>query len=162
MKHLFSFAAISLFASAAFAWPTVGDTATYGAVVAQAGHSITGTVQLTITAINQSTDQLTAQIVQTVNGKSQSETRVVKYSDMANAANQIPQLLANCAQYGGVPEQVTTSAGAFNTCKLASDDGDSKGFTWYANVVFGWVKQSHTNSQGQATDLVLNTFSAAH
>lgn len=160
MKKFIAIALFNLFSASAFAWPTVGDRANYDMVI-DVGQQIRGSLSLATTELNSSQDQVTVHVTTTVQGEKVNESdNQVSLSEFRRFAETLPSFIAACAQNGGTPETITTPAGTFNTCKIPNDSEGHTGFTWFANVVYGWVKQvDNDTANGQTTTLTLNSFS---
>jgi hypothetical protein len=155
MKMFSVFMLSNLVAVAAFAWPNVGDTTTYDLNIQSGAQSTAGVLQLQTLAIDTAKDQMTIQQIVNVGGQNNTQSQVVKFSDFQNFAQNVASVLANCTQYGGTIDPVTTPAGTFNACKVADDDSGQKGFIWYADVIYGWAKQVNTQSNGQVVTVTL-------
>jgi hypothetical protein len=143
----------SVIASVSFAWPTVGDTVTYDLTVQQGTQVKSGTLQLSITAIDVAHDQLTLQQESVltlqhqgvVEKQSETQTKMERLSSFQQVAQAAPTVVATCAQYKGTVETVVTAAGVFPACKITSiDDATKQVVSWYADVLLGSVKQVMT------------------
>jgi hypothetical protein len=159
---MFSVLLISTLASAAFAWPTVGDLAVYDLTLQQGtAQPNVGSAQLQVTAIDATKDQLT--LVQTTDLGTQHNVQTLPQtlSGFTNMAQATPTVVANCAQYQGTVEAITTSTGVvIQACKMATSQANVTGFTWFGDVVFGMVKQV-TTQNGQTVTLVLRSATPA-
>jgi hypothetical protein len=162
---MFSVLLISTLASAAFAWPTVGDLAVYDLTLQQAGvaQPKIGTAQLQVTAVDASKDQLT--LVETTDLGTQHDVQTLPQtlSNWNGMAQAVPTVVAKCAQFRGTVESVVTSTGVtIPACKVAMDNAQSNvtGFTWFGDVVFGMVKQM-TVQNGQTETWVLRSATPA-
>lgn len=157
VKNLILFALPALFSSSAFAWPAVGDHATYDFVItAKAGPETVGVLDITIAAMDKTTDTITETYTSTVNGKASTSQQLAKLSDAQALASQMPSVLANCAGAGGVAETVTSPAGVFKACKFPTNQ--QKDFVWTANVPFGWVKGTETNPAGDVMVITIRAY----
>ncbi|MES3037488.1 MAG: hypothetical protein V4736_06225 [Bdellovibrionota bacterium] len=160
MNKMITFAVTSLLTSLAFAWPAVGDSSTFVAVSSVSGATSTMEVKITATAIDAAADTLTLEMVTlAADGQTQTETQTAPLSSFQQLAQALPMLLGNCAAVGGVVEVLKTDAGTFDTCKMTDDSAEQTGFIWFANVPFGFVKQTHTViATGATEELVLKSY----
>jgi hypothetical protein len=162
LRNIIGALVLTLTATAAFAWPKVGDTADYDIVVTQGAQSQAITMNVATITVDPTRDLIVQTTTLSANGRTQSQQQSGKLSDTQNFANAIPTLLAQCASRGGTLENVVTPAGTFNSCKIANNDSNSTGFVWIANVVNGWSKIVTTNtSNGQVTTGTIKAFTAA-
>lgn len=157
MKNVLSFLVVSLLMGAqAWAWPQAGDMAEYQVQVTLNGQSYSGQYIMKTTAIDAAHDSLALEITTAFQGSVSTKAVHVKLSDMQQVAARVPEIVLRCAEIGGVPEILTTAAGPFATCKMANDDEKTTGFIWYADVVYGWVKQvKKERTNNQVTDVLL-------
>jgi hypothetical protein len=118
---------------------------------------------LQVTAIDATKDQLT--LVQTTDLGTQHNVQTLSQtlSGFTRMAQATPSVVANCAQYQGTVEAITTSTGVvIQACKIATNNAQSSvtGFTWFGDVVFGMAKQV-TTQNGQTITLVLRSATPA-
>lgn len=119
---------LAAFVSAsAFAAPKVGDTATYAGT--QAGMALE--VTTTIVAFNAAAGTYTVKTDMLVAGQRNSSTEEQAGDDILDIETG-RQLVANCADAGGVPASITVRAGTFQTCNLQG--------VFIGAVPFGLVK----------------------
>lgn len=155
MKTVFMTLASLLVTASAFAMPAVGDHALYNVTISQGGQSANGTLETTITALNNGQYNVESKV--NIGGQSQVQNDQKAASDLLSDAV-LAQVMSNCAQYGGKMESVTVAAGTFNACALPAQDQGSTGFTWVAQVAFGIVKYDVTDANGQTTHAELQSF----
>ena len=162
MKNIFSLAiasVITLAATAAFAWPKLGDTAHYNLVMTGGTTTATGTLNLQITAIDAAADSVSVTETYTMQGQSGSDVQPAKLSEFQNAKNGVADVVLNCVKYKGTPEVVTFEGGNLKTCKVVDNNEKETGFMWYADVPFGFAKQFHTNTaNGQTQEITMTSF----
>ncbi len=90
MKKAFGFILVNLAASAAFAWPTVGDTALYD-VQLTGNVPMTGAYSLSTAAINAGTDEMMIHIMTDFHGAKSTQQTKVKLSDFQKLAQRLPE-----------------------------------------------------------------------
>jgi hypothetical protein len=140
---------VSLFAlvaaSAAFAMPKVGDSATLDGTLVGQGVNAKVTTNQKITAFNANTGVYTVLQTQTIAGQSQSKEVQVASGDMMSEETAAMVVQACESQAIGKKETVNVGAGAFDTCRVAGNDG---AVIWIAPVPFGVVKLQTAISVG--------------
>jgi hypothetical protein len=107
----------SLFSTALFAMPAVGDMATYK--VLANGYEII--LKEELVSYNSSTGSFTKVTTSLAFGQESTKSEVVAVADL-NTDAELNQLLAYCSnpQIGGTLETVSVTAGTFNTCAISS------------------------------------------
>jgi hypothetical protein len=147
--------AVTIISAAAFAWPTVGDQVNYDFTVESNGQSLAGQMSVAVESVNPASDSVGIVTNFTIAGQNQRQASNARLSEMTNLATSVPFVLANCQASGGQPEAVSTPAGVFQACKVAMNDGSRTGFTWVANVKFGFVKIDQIDSANGVRTIAL-------
>ncbi len=149
----------TLTATTAMAWPRVGDDAHYLMSTTGGPVPMSGTAELTVTGIDASQNLIRIRMTAYIAGYTESKEAIDKLSDAKNLAKLVPELVAHCDAHNGTSVQLATPAGVFSTCKISSDQGDKVVTTWYANVVFGYAKQTVlTRTAGITQAMILQSF----
>ena len=129
---------IAFAATAAYAAPKVGDSATLEGKFSGSGTKADVTTLQKITGYNANTGVYTIEQTQTVGADSQTKEIQVKAEDLMSeeTATMIVQV---CESQGiGKNEKVEVAAGSFTTCRVSNDGAT----LWVAPVPFGVVKLS--------------------
>ncbi len=125
------------FATTALAAPKVGDSATMDGTLIGDGINAKVSTTQKITALNANTGVYTVLQSQTVAGQVQSKEVQVAASDLMSEEN-AALIVSACESQGiGKSEHVAVGAGAFDTCRVTSQNGS---LLWIATVPFGVVK----------------------
>lgn len=157
-KALVFLAAGLLISVQAWAWPSAGDVAEYQIQVHSNGQVYSGQYIMKTIALNAASDILNLEITTVFQGSINTKSVNVKLSEMQQVATRVPVILSRCAEVGGTQEVVDTPAGQFAACKMANDNDKVTGFIWYADVVYGWVKQAKKErANNQVTEVLLTS-----
>lgn len=133
------FAAASLMASAAMAFPAVKDKSVFNGIYAgAAGGQIEFVQTLELTKFDASTNKFTlSNTFALPNGQVQAQEVEVDAAQLLDNAR-VQQILAQCEAAGGILAETTVPAGTYKTCQVPTQNG---GTVWVAEVPFGFVKE---------------------
>ncbi len=145
MKLMIAALALTAFSTLAQAMPAVGDFAAFdGTTVTSQGQQIAFHTEIALTQFDASQNAYLQQSVTTAPGiQPIQEQKWVNANELLSDAT-VQQILASCAQQGGVSETVTVPAGTFNTCKI-TDSSDGSMYN-VSQVPFGIVKATSTQT----------------
>lgn len=138
----------------AFANPNVGDTSVYDLETDIRGQTLKGEYTITVSAVNRAADTITQTVRVKFAGPESKQTLTLKLSQYEKDTATRADRVEHCAQNGGVPEQVTTPAGQFNTCKMPVETQDVHGFQWIANIPSGFVKYISKSGDTTTTQIL--------
>lgn len=140
MKNLIFFGLISCLSSMVFAFPKVGDVATFKGTFEGGGG---GSLPFVQTMTLKSEDLSGAVPLYTVEtslevdgGSKETQEQVLNLDDLLTKET-VDQILAECASHGGTKETVQLEAGAFLSCAVETGRG---GKIWISHAPFGIVK----------------------
>ena len=133
------------FSTAALAAPKVGDSATLAGNLVGNGINLKVTTFQKITAYDQNTDVFTVEQTQTIGAQAQTKDVQVKGSDMLTEETAALIVQGCASQKIGTKEHITVAAGAFDTCRVAGQNGST---LWIAPIPFGVVKLQTAISVG--------------
>lgn len=139
--------------SFAIATPSVGDSSVFAYTTRSGGNFAQGTFEMSL--ISQSGDSF--QRLQTShmeNSPTESYEETIVASDLLDDQT-IAELLANCTELGGQPEQLTVPAGIFETCMMMENQNSR---TWVGAVPMGIIKQVTLAQTGVLITMELMSF----
>jgi hypothetical protein len=134
MKAFLILAALVV-STSAFAMPKVGDKALYEGTMKHNGQDMAFTMESVLTAYDAAANRYNQTNTMQMQGETHAESGWVDAVNLLTDA-QIDQVLAECAKFGGVSEEVAVKAGRYQTCRLANGDGTVS----LGKVAFGIVK----------------------
>lgn len=128
--------------------PNVGDTAVLVGNISQGNQHASLNVKSQLTQFDSAQNAYLFVQEVLIDGQAQSNPPTWEQKDNLFSSEDTHTIVTECLQIGGTPENVRVPAGAFNTCKLALDDGS--GFVWVGEVPFGMVQILQDETQDHA------------
>lgn len=152
MNKFFVSTAVFLVSGLAMAMPKVGDDAVFNVTF---GGPAPALLEMELVGFDSGTNNFMEKTTVTYNGTSQVNTQSLTSQQLLNDL-QVASILASCANYGGVSQNITVPAGTFATCALPqSGNGIQSGTVWIGAVSFGFVKSDLIYTSGAHTILEL-------
>lgn len=155
----FAFALTFLASVSAFAYPAVGDKASFtGSMRTPQGQSVAIAADVGLVKFNKSADTFTRYARIAIGTDVQEGNEEVAAADLLSK-DLVLQLIQSCASQGGRNETITVPAGSFATCAFPVEDQQATGTLWIADVPFGLAKQISVDKQnGVTSTLELRAF----
>ena len=118
--QIFSFIAIGLVNTSAFAFPTVGDYATYDVKQVISGQTVNGEMTSTITTVNTALETVT--VATTINNQAQ-PAQTKTYDELS----ELMDLIDQCSAAGGTAESVSAASALIRACHIHQDLNNETG-----------------------------------
>ena len=146
--------ALSFVSSIAFAYPNEKDAVEFtGSIMKADGTKSSVFSKLEIIEFLPERGEFLVRQEAGVDGSSWSKTEFMS-EDSLLTREVVQNMLANCESLGGQTTSVIVPAGQFNSCALMSEDEESSGTVWLADVPFGLV-QADTISKADGNRTIL-------
>jgi hypothetical protein len=151
-------AAALLVSSFAFAYPSIGDTASYDGSLIANGQTSQFAVTNSVIGYDSASAIYTVRTDTVTGGQTQSEEKQVAAADMATPQG-IAAMMSACTSNGGQLGNVNTPAGSFRSCVLTQEDSGMTATFAFADVPFGLAAIT-LKSEGMQITMKLSKWTA--